>query len=111
MSAAILASFVPVLPGLGTWLQPFLRRNGPKSRNAAQCEFVVGQSASGDEVCAICVCVATGALRKLRFSANFSDHNSPVIRPYARCHTRGRRASARGGLDSCAVARRAATFW
>ena len=37
----------------------------------SQCEFVVGQSASGDEVC---VCVATGALRKLRFSANFSDH-------------------------------------
>ena len=35
MSTAILASFVPVLPGLGTWPQPFLRRNGPKSRNAA----------------------------------------------------------------------------
>ena len=35
MSAAILASFVPVLLALGTWLQPFLRRNGPKSRNAA----------------------------------------------------------------------------
>ena len=32
---------------------------------------MVGQLASGDEVC---VCVATGAMRKLRFPANFSDH-------------------------------------
>jgi hypothetical protein len=32
MSAAILASFVPVLLALGTWQQPFLRRNGPKTR-------------------------------------------------------------------------------
>eukprot|EP01046_Picozoa_sp_COSAG06_P094531 COSAG06_NODE_40683_length_399_cov_1.736667_2_plen_36_part_01 len=32
MSAAILASFVPVLLALGTWLQPFLMRNGPKTR-------------------------------------------------------------------------------
>ena len=31
MPTAILASFVPVLLGLGTRLQPFLRRNGPKT--------------------------------------------------------------------------------
>ena len=35
MSTAILASFVPVLLALGTRLQPFLRRNGPKTRHAA----------------------------------------------------------------------------
>ena len=42
-----------------------------------QCEIVVGQSASGDEgrqEAGREVCVATGALRKLRFSANFSGH-------------------------------------
>ena len=31
MPTAILASFVPALLALGTWLQPFLRRNGPKT--------------------------------------------------------------------------------
>ena len=35
MPTAILASFVPTLLALGTWLQPFLRRNGPKTRHAA----------------------------------------------------------------------------
>ena len=35
MPTAILASFVPVLLALGTRLQPFLRRNGPKTRHAA----------------------------------------------------------------------------
>ena len=35
MPTAILAGFVPVLLALGTWLQPFLRRNGPKTRHAA----------------------------------------------------------------------------
>ena len=25
-------SFVPVILALGTWLRPFLRRNGPKTR-------------------------------------------------------------------------------
>ena len=43
----------------------------PAGALAIQCGSVVGQSASGDEVC---VCVATGAMRKLRFPANFSDH-------------------------------------
>jgi hypothetical protein len=67
----------------------------------SQCESVVGQLASGDEVC---VRVATDALRKLRFSANFSDHKRAS-------GSRLRARSARAGLDSCAVARRATTFW
>eukprot|EP01046_Picozoa_sp_COSAG06_P106141 COSAG06_NODE_52411_length_305_cov_6450.432039_2_plen_76_part_01 len=52
----------------------------------SQCESVVGQLASGDEVC---VCVATDALRKLRFSANFSDHKRA---PGSRLRARSARA-------------------
>ena len=66
-----------------------------------QCEFVVGQSASGDEVC---VCVATDALRKLRFQANFSGRKGASG---SRLRARGARAN----LGGRAVARRAATFW
>eukprot|EP01046_Picozoa_sp_COSAG06_P030464 COSAG06_NODE_2894_length_6125_cov_53.442748_3_plen_168_part_00 len=73
-------------------------RRGPRAR-PSQCESVVGQLASGDEVC-----VATDALRKPRFSANFSDHKRAS-------GSRLRARSARAGLDSCAVARRAATLW
>ena len=50
------------------------------------------------------VCVAADALRKLRFSANFSDHKRAS-------GSRLRARSARAGSDSRAVARRAATFW
>jgi hypothetical protein len=35
MPTALLASFVPVLLGLGTRLQPLWRRNGPQTRHAA----------------------------------------------------------------------------
>ena len=49
------------------------------------------------------MCVATDALRKLRFSANFSDHKRAS-------GSRLRARSARAGLDSCAVARRAAVL-
>ena len=66
-----------------------------------QCEFRVGQSESGDEVC---VCVATAALRKLRFSTNHSGHKRAS-------GSRLRARSARAGSDSRAVARRAATCW
>ena len=66
-----------------------------------QCEFVVGQSASGDEVC---VRVATGALRKLSFQANFSGRKGASG---SRLRARGARANSGGR----AVARRAATFW
>ena len=63
-----------------------------KLRNRpSQCESVIGQLASGDEVC---VCVAADALRKLRFSANFSDHKRAS-------GSRLRARSARAGLDSC----------
>jgi hypothetical protein len=66
-----------------------------------QCDLLVGQPASGDEVC---VCDATNALRKPRFSTNHSGHKRA---PGSRLHAR----SARVGSDSRAVARRAATFW
>ena len=66
-----------------------------------QCDFRVGQPVSGDEVC---VCVATAALRKLRFSTNHSGHKRAS-------GSRLRARSARAGSDSRAVARRAATFW
>ena len=64
-----------------------------------QCDFRVGQPARGDEVC-----VATAALRKLRFSTNHSGHKRASS-------SRLRARSARAGSDSRAVARRAATFW
>jgi hypothetical protein len=67
----------------------------------SQCDSVVGQSASGDEVC---VCVATDALRKLRFQANFSGRKGASG---SRLRARGARAD----LGGRAVARRAATFW
>jgi hypothetical protein len=66
-----------------------------------QCDSVVGQPASGDEVC---VCVATDALRKLRFQANFSGRKGASG---SRLRARGARAN----LGGRAVARRAATFW
>eukprot|EP01046_Picozoa_sp_COSAG06_P038622 COSAG06_NODE_4474_length_4217_cov_11.624089_4_plen_106_part_00 len=52
----------------------------------------------------VCVCVATDALRKLRFSTNHSGHKRAS-------GSRLRARSARAGSDSRAVARRAATFW
>ena len=78
-----------------------LKRSASTGAGPSQCEFGVGQLASGDEVC---VCGATDALRKLRLSANFSDHKRAS-------GSRLRARSARAGLDSRAVARRAATFW
>ena len=52
----------------------------------------------------VCVCDATNALRKPRFSTNHSGHKRASG---SRLHAR----SARAGSDSRAVARRAATFW
>ena len=48
------------------------------------------------------MCVTTDALRKLRFSANFSGHKRASGSRWLR---------ARPDAGSCAVARRAATFW
>ena len=50
------------------------------------------------------VCDTTDALRKIRFSANFSDHKRA---PGSRLRAR----SARADLGGRAIARRAATFW
>ena len=91
MCGAILKDAVIFGSGAGSPEQPW----------QGQCEFRVGQSESGDEVC---VCVATAALRKLRFSTNHSGHKRAS-------GSRLRARSARAGSDSRAVARRAATFW
>ena len=55
MSTAILVSFVPVLLALGTWLRPFLRRNGPKTRGE-------GGRPEAEEMCIDPASVATVTL-------------------------------------------------
>ena len=65
----------------------------PRCAGPGQCGFLVGQPASGGEVC---VCVSTAAMRKLRFSANHSGHKRAS-------GSRLRARSARAGSDSRAV--------